>query len=122
MVRRNNSSTMALALGLIAMTLVSQCNAYGELSVGFYTGKCKNIDVEIFIREKVESAFKQDPTLVAAMLRMLFHDCFVRVCYLSHHLYNMSIYHLRVPTYRTIFSRIFHLSFNLLKISLFYLS
>ncbi|XP_021773538.1 peroxidase 57-like [Chenopodium quinoa] len=76
--RRNNSSGASLALGLIVMTLAGQC--YGQLVVKFYNGKCGNIDVEEFIRAKVESAFQFDKTVAAAMLRMLFHDCFVGGC------------------------------------------
>ncbi|XP_021754780.1 peroxidase 57-like [Chenopodium quinoa] len=76
--RRNNSSMALLALGLIVMTLAGQC--YGQLVVGFYNGQCGDIKVEEFIRGKVQSAFLSDKTLAAAMLRMLFHDCFVRGC------------------------------------------
>ncbi|KAL2944307.1 Peroxidase 60 [Bienertia sinuspersici] len=91
MMRREKSSTVALALGLIVMTLIGQ--SYSQLTVGFYAGKCKgkknananadadvDVDVEQLIFDIVESAFKKHPTLVAAMLRMLFHDCFVGGC------------------------------------------
>ncbi|KMS97989.1 hypothetical protein BVRB_4g096710 [Beta vulgaris subsp. vulgaris] len=78
--RDNSTAVAALALGLIVMALVGQC--YGQLNVGFYQGKCQDVDfdVEQFIRQRVESAYEQDSTLAAAMLRMLFHDCFVRGC------------------------------------------
>ncbi|KAL2944313.1 Peroxidase 60 [Bienertia sinuspersici] len=81
--KREKSSTATLALGIMVMTLFGQC--YGQLTFGFYEGKCKgkknvDVDVEQLIFEIVESAFKQDRTLAAAMLRMLFHDCFVRGC------------------------------------------
>ena len=72
-----NSSILALAIGLLFMTFVGQ--SYGQLKVGFYNGKCGQNDVEEIIFNVVRGAFQKDKTIVAALLRLQFHDCFVRV-------------------------------------------
>ncbi|XP_065866363.1 peroxidase 60 [Euphorbia lathyris] len=66
---------LTLVLGLI---FASQC--YGQyLEVGFYKGKCI-FDVESIVRGVVQSKFISDRTIVAALLRLQFHDCFVHGC------------------------------------------
>ncbi|KNA14471.1 hypothetical protein SOVF_107260 [Spinacia oleracea] len=52
------------------------------LQVGFYRGQCpnKNVDVEATITAKVQQHFLKDETLLPALLRMQFHDCFVHGC------------------------------------------
>ncbi|KAL9235429.1 hypothetical protein vseg_010187 [Gypsophila vaccaria] len=49
------------------------------LLVGFYLGKCSNVvvDVEAIIAAAIEKVFKNDPTILAALLRLQFHDSFV---------------------------------------------
>lgn len=51
------------------------------LQVGFYKGQCPstNVDVEATITAKVQEHFRKDATLLPALLRMQFHDCFVHV-------------------------------------------
>jgi peroxidase len=82
-----SSSAKALVLGIIVMSLVGQC--YGqpkyekfdnqEFRRGFYQGKCA-YDVEQIVFDVVKSKFYEDVNYAAAMLRMLFHDCFVKGC------------------------------------------
>ncbi|KAL8128891.1 hypothetical protein V2J09_018046 [Rumex salicifolius] len=60
------------------MTLAGESIA--SLKVGFYNGKCGKNDIESIVFRIVKSKFIKDPTLVAALLRMQFHDCFVRGC------------------------------------------
>ncbi|KAL8162720.1 hypothetical protein V2J09_014209 [Rumex salicifolius] len=72
------NSPMALATLLILMTLAGQCLA--DLRVGFYNNKCGKNNVESIVFNAVKAKFASDPTLVAALLRMQFHDCFVRGC------------------------------------------
>nr|CAD1841107.1 unnamed protein product [Ananas comosus var. bracteatus] len=48
------------------------------LRVGFYKDSCP--EVETIVRETVISYFKKDPTITASVLRLHFHDCFVRGC------------------------------------------
>uniref|UniRef100_A0A6V7QVZ7 Peroxidase n=1 Tax=Ananas comosus var. bracteatus TaxID=296719 RepID=A0A6V7QVZ7_ANACO len=50
------------------------------LQYGFYSGKCGNKDVEAIIQGVVSARFARDPTIVAALLRLQFHDCFVLGC------------------------------------------
>uniref|UniRef100_A0A803LVC5 Peroxidase n=2 Tax=Chenopodium quinoa TaxID=63459 RepID=A0A803LVC5_CHEQI len=52
------------------------------LRVGFYQGLCPtpNVDVEATITTKVQQLFSKDATLLPALLRMQFHDCFVHGC------------------------------------------
>ncbi|MBA0726835.1 hypothetical protein Golax_002633 [Gossypium laxum] len=46
--------------------------------VGFYSSTCPR--AESIIKSTVESHFKLDPTIAPGLLRMHFHDCFVRGC------------------------------------------
>ncbi|KAL2899410.1 Peroxidase 60 [Bienertia sinuspersici] len=74
----SSSSTAALAIFLLCMTLFGQ--SYGQLKTGFYIGKCRSNNVEQVVFNVVNAAFQRDRTIVAALLRMQFHDCFVRGC------------------------------------------
>ncbi|CAO2840094.1 unnamed protein product [Amaranthus hypochondriacus] len=79
---RGKSSTIGLALGLLLMTLVGEC--YGQCSdkfkVGYYEGKCGKYDVEAVVFHVVKKYYLQDPDTVADLIRLNFHDCFVRGC------------------------------------------
>ncbi|MQM04532.1 hypothetical protein Taro_037332 [Colocasia esculenta] len=61
------------------LLLASIAAAHGALQAGFYKGKCDSHDVEALIQSVVRSQFRRDPTLAPALMRMQFHDCFVRV-------------------------------------------
>jgi len=50
---------------------------FAELRVGFYTSTCPR--AERIVREVVESHFSKDESIVGGLLRLHFHDCFVRV-------------------------------------------
>ncbi|XP_073157930.1 peroxidase 44-like [Henckelia pumila] len=49
-----------------------------QLRVGFYSSSCPN--AETIVRQVVEKRFSKDRSITAALLRMHFHDCFVRGC------------------------------------------
>ena len=66
-----------LALGVILVNLAGLCN--GALQVRFYSGKCGFADVEAIVAGVITAQFFRDPTLVAALLRLQFHDCFANV-------------------------------------------
>ncbi|XP_010269889.1 PREDICTED: peroxidase 57-like [Nelumbo nucifera] len=73
-----SSAAKAVILGLLLVNFTSLC--FGALEVGFYRGKCGVADVESIVRGVVIARFSSDPTIVAALLRMQFHDCFVNGC------------------------------------------
>ncbi|KAG6534389.1 peroxidase 5-like [Zingiber officinale] len=52
--------------------------AQGQLQVGYYSHSCPR--AEEIVREEIEKALKDDEGVGADLLRMLFHDCFVRGC------------------------------------------
>lgn len=66
-----------VALGFIFLSFPGQC--YGALEVGFYKGKCGIWDVESLVADTVREKFSNDPTIAPALIRMQFHDCFVKV-------------------------------------------
>uniref|UniRef100_A0A803MXT0 peroxidase n=1 Tax=Chenopodium quinoa TaxID=63459 RepID=A0A803MXT0_CHEQI len=53
-----------------------------KLQVGYYQGKCSNksMDVEALILTIVEEHFLNDTSILPALLRLQFHDCFVHGC------------------------------------------
>lgn len=48
-----------------------------QLRVGFYNSTCPQ--AETIVRQAVQNQFNSDRSITAALLRMHFHDCFVRV-------------------------------------------
>lgn len=72
----NKTQTLALFYALVLAIFTASSAA---LQVGFYKGKCGTRDVESIVSSVVKTQFSRDPTLVAALLRMQFHDCFVNV-------------------------------------------
>ncbi|KAJ8428119.1 hypothetical protein Cgig2_000891 [Carnegiea gigantea] len=73
-----NPSIPATAIALLVMTLVGQC--YGQLQAGYYNGKCGQIDVEGLVFRVVKAIYIRNPLIVGGLVRMTFHDCFVRGC------------------------------------------
>ncbi|XVE59593.1 hypothetical protein DITRI_Ditri05aG0058200 [Diplodiscus trichospermus] len=72
------AAALALALGLILVNFTGQCAA--ALQVGFYKDKCMSADVEGIVFSVVSRRFSKDPTIAAALIRLHFHDCFVKGC------------------------------------------
>ncbi|KAL3812821.1 hypothetical protein ACJIZ3_014089 [Penstemon smallii] len=62
---------------LFLAVLTISCNAQ-SLKVGFYEKSCPNL--EAIVKETTNTIFSRAPTLAAPILRMHFHDCFVRGC------------------------------------------
>ncbi|KAL1357479.1 peroxidase 66-like [Arachis duranensis] len=65
---------------IIAVLLLTLSTALlkAELDAKYYEKTCPQI--EDIISETVQSASKQDPKVPARILRMFFHDCFIRGC------------------------------------------
>lgn len=70
------SSKLSLVSVIVSVLLFSQC-VHSELRVGFYKDTCRL--VEFIVKEEVVKAIIKDRGLAAALMRMHFHDCFVRV-------------------------------------------
>eukprot|EP00249_Psilotum_nudum_P018687 c2691_g1_i2 orf=279-1244(+) len=61
---------------LLYLTYVLSVDA--QLQIGFYSGTCAN--AESIVRQTVQAAFIQNPRIAPGILRVQFHDCFVRGC------------------------------------------
>jgi len=62
---------------LALLLLASSSPAAGQLEVGYYSKTCPN--VEAVVREEMEKIISAAPSLAGPLLRLHFHDCFVRV-------------------------------------------
>ncbi|XP_057962610.1 peroxidase 64 [Malania oleifera] len=69
---------IALILGSLAIFSASSSTLGNALSLNYYEKTCP--DAEILIRNAVSQAAMRDKTVPAALLRMHFHDCFIRGC------------------------------------------
>ena len=66
-----------VACALLLLAVGCQASPYWPLEIGFYNDKCPQ--AEAVVKSVMESAISQNPGNGAAMIRMLFHDCFVEV-------------------------------------------
>ncbi|KAL8139470.1 hypothetical protein V2J09_005491 [Rumex salicifolius] len=75
---RNIFATLALVFAMTA--LIGQSN--GQLTSGFYDGKCGNTSIEQFIFNQVKTMMVTNNNLglVGDLTRLSFHDCFVKGC------------------------------------------
>lgn len=67
----------AVFLGLVVFQLSSSAPPAGALSTSYYDESCPHL--ECLVRDAVRRAMENDKTVPAALLRMHFHDCFIRV-------------------------------------------
>ncbi|KAG0580059.1 hypothetical protein KC19_4G144200 [Ceratodon purpureus] len=73
--------TMPVSLwaAIILVTLpLHMCVAHGPLQVGHYAFSCPS--AESIVRRAMERSMQQDRSIVAGVLRLHFHDCFVEGC------------------------------------------
>ncbi|KAL0013773.1 hypothetical protein SO802_000842 [Lithocarpus litseifolius] len=61
----------------IVILVMSSC-VQGQLKTGFYSSLCPR--AEAIVRSTVEAHSNKDPTILAGLLRLHFHDCFVQGC------------------------------------------
>ncbi|KAG6507133.1 peroxidase 57-like [Zingiber officinale] len=73
------ATAAAATLALLCLLAVVP-TGHGALQVGFYKGKCNGTDVEATVKRIIASRFSRDRTIVPILLRLHFHDCFVRGC------------------------------------------
>jgi peroxidase len=64
----------SLQLALVLLVSVTEA----QLQLGFYSNTCPN--VEEIVRKEMSEILSIAPSLAGPILRMHFHDCFVRVC------------------------------------------
>lgn len=74
---RPRDATSYLFLILIMMMLTFQ-TIHSQLQVGFYTSSCSLF--ELLLKDEIIKGFTRDPGVAACIVRIYFHDCFVRVC------------------------------------------
>ncbi|KAM4133164.1 hypothetical protein ACJW30_01G307700 [Castanea mollissima] len=59
----------------VVILVMSSC-VQGQLKAGFYSSLCPR--AEAIVRSTVEAHSNKDPTILAGLLRLHFHDCFVQ--------------------------------------------
>ncbi|KAL6641761.1 hypothetical protein ACP70R_019942 [Stipagrostis hirtigluma subsp. patula] len=73
------AAAMAMAMAWLALLVLLEIGVvHGQLQVGFYSDSCP--DAEDTVAAAVQEAAGNDPTILPALLRLQFHDCFVRGC------------------------------------------
>ncbi|EOX90768.1 Peroxidase 64 [Theobroma cacao] len=78
---------MALIVALLSSLIVLSASSPADaLSLNHYEKTCP--DVESIVSKAVQSETRKDKTIPAALLRMHFHDCFIRGCDASVLLYS----------------------------------
>jgi peroxidase len=70
-------SPCLIFLQVVFLVLVFN-SANAQLRVGFYKDTCPK--AEAIVEEVMHQVMKVAPSLSGPLLRMHFHDCFVRVC------------------------------------------
>ncbi|KAF4360911.1 hypothetical protein G4B88_000542 [Cannabis sativa] len=69
-------ATLAYSLLVFALLTLSISSAVNSLSLNYYDDTCPH--VEYVVANAVKKAMSNDKTVPAALLRMHFHDCFIR--------------------------------------------
>ncbi|WVZ96148.1 hypothetical protein U9M48_041820 [Paspalum notatum var. saurae] len=72
------SACQALLLFMAFAAAVLMSTASGTLQYNFYSSTCPN--AEQAVRDATTMIISDDPTMGAALVRLFFHDCFVRGC------------------------------------------
>jgi peroxidase len=76
-----------LLLPVALLVLAGSSPVVAQLELGYYSKTCPN--VEAIVRKEMEKIISAAPSLAGPLLRLHFHDCFVRVSLL--HLVNHGV-------------------------------
>ena len=67
----------------VALLVILSCQSvHSQLRVGFYSFSCPF--AEFIVKDEVKKEFFKDQGVAAGLVRMHFHDCFVRVRTIAH--------------------------------------
>lgn len=67
-----------IATVMMLITTMHLASLVRALNVNYYENTCPHVDS--IVAASVHKATMNDKTVPAALLRMHFHDCFIRVC------------------------------------------
>ncbi|KAF8689398.1 hypothetical protein HU200_041942 [Digitaria exilis] len=73
-------SAALLAAFVVVVVASSAVSCRAQLANNYYAGKCGNSSVEDIIRSAVQARLVWDKRMVAGLLHLMFHDCFVTGC------------------------------------------
>nr|CAB3467898.1 unnamed protein product [Digitaria exilis] len=71
-------SCLVVLLPIALLLLAGSSLAAAQLQVGYYSKTCPN--VEAIVRDEMKKIISAAPSLAGPLLRLHFHDCFVRGC------------------------------------------
>ncbi|KAL6641381.1 hypothetical protein ACP70R_019562 [Stipagrostis hirtigluma subsp. patula] len=78
MAAQRRGGAMAYLRVVVSAVLLMATGLRAQLRVGFYDNSCPA--AEIIVQQEVSRAVAANPGLAAGLLRLHFHDCFVRGC------------------------------------------
>jgi hypothetical protein len=70
-------SCLVMLLHLALLVPAGSSSASSQLEVGYYSKTCPN--AEAIVRDEMKKIISAAPSLAGPLLRLHFHDCFVRV-------------------------------------------